>query len=143
MHGIDYAPSPQAVRMLWDAYYKARTADGRSGFENRPQATGFIESGVSVYAYVNVGRWVADCPFCKGGIACWSEMPDGACYDCGRIHTIVFPDAEVMAQGEEILSFRPGDHDKNWFPQVETVDDLKAENAARGVDFTKKKEKDS
>lgn len=92
-----------------------------------------------VLAYVNHGRWVADCPECGGGILVRivpSERVDRTtCRDCGSEVGIVRPDDEVVAAGEDVLSRRRPEN-RNWDPSRETVADLKAENARYGVSFT-------
>lgn len=85
-----------------------------------------------VAAYVNVGRWVADCPRCRSGIACWPDAPRSCCLGCGYIYTnIVYPPARAVAKAEELLAERPEEH-RNWHPAVESVDVLAAENEAHG-----------
>jgi hypothetical protein len=87
----------------------------------------------SLDAYVNDGRWVADCP-CGGGIACWSEYQHGFCGSCCTVYMIRFPDAEDVATAEVLLSAREPDR-RHWDPTAQTVDDLKVENATRALPF--------
>jgi hypothetical protein len=83
-------------------------------------------------AYVNHGRWVADCP-CGGGIACGPDSPDAVCYDCRTERNISFPSASRIATATELLSARPLKH-QNWRPdQGESVTELRAENAAAEI----------
>lgn len=90
-----------------------------------------------VLAYVNHGRWVADCPECAGGIL---ASPDAdplspvLCRDCGAEVEIEYPDARAIAEAEHVLAQRRPEN-RNWLPDRESVDDLKAENALRGVAF--------
>ena len=77
----------------------------------------------SVAAYVNHGRWVADCPNCAGGIACWAENPHGCCLDCFHVYRVLFPDDRHEV--EAALEARPVKN-RNWRPG-ETVDQLHTE----------------
>ncbi len=83
-----------------------------------------VETGRRVYAYVNAGRWVADCPVDNGGIACWDGNPDGACLDCGSGFMVGFPGNvdEIV----DVVEGRP-EANRNWTPG-ETVAMLAAEN---------------
>lgn len=135
MHGSKRLETAEEVRAEW-AGWASRLA-GHGGFANRDGDDVALEvTGEQTAAYVSDGRWVANCPACNGGIAVWVGMPDGCCYDCGRVWLIVFPAAKDVARAEVVLDKRPGGN-RHWRPDKgETVDDLKAENAVRGVDFT-------
>lgn len=84
--------------------------------------------GETVDAYVNHGRWVADCPLCNGAelVAPGEAM---LCGSCGATHTVVFPDHATDI--EEALAKRPA-MKRNWNPD-ETVDELIAQNIERGI----------
>lgn len=76
-------------------------------------------------AYISDGRWVASCPHCNGGIACWDANPDGCCLDCGHVYRIKFParhqDAELLLAGR-----RPTE--QHWEAHLgETLRDLELE----------------
>lgn len=100
--------------------------------------------GSPVAGYVNEGRWVASCLECNGGMACWPEMSETQCLDCGARYTVEFPAPEELEQAAAVLRERPM-RNRNWFPsrvtvggveqQRESVKDLKAENARHGVRF--------
>jgi len=86
-------------------------------------------TGTVLPAYVNHGRWVANCPNCNGGIfgppAHGSHDQTGACLDCGWVYTLDYP---VQAQAiERLLLLRPKPDNRNWLPG-ETVADLAREN---------------
>lgn len=81
-------------------------------------------------AYVNHGRWVIDCPNCNGGIR--ADADEVVCRDCGHSYKVRFPGDREQAQ--RILSHRPVEN-QNWLPDTETLADLKAENAVRGISF--------
>ena len=77
-----------------------------------------------VIAYVSDGRWVAQCPECNGGIACWDENPHGCCLDCGHVYRVKFPADHKIA--EAILLQRPV-NGRHWLPG-EPVVQLEVEN---------------
>lgn len=115
---------------MWAVHEAQRVALG--GFANRPGATALEPSGETVHAYVSDSRWVADCPACNGGIACWSAMPDGCCYDCGRVYQVAFPPSRDLGAAVAVLEKRP-ENARHWRPWEQDVADLKAENVVRGV----------
>jgi hypothetical protein len=81
----------------------------------------------TIVAYVSDGRWVADCPHCNDGIACWDENPQGCCLGCGHVYRVRFPDGHKEA--EIILTARPMQRNRNWHPhRGETLDHLRDEN---------------
>jgi len=134
MHGPRKLETPEQIHVEWDGW-AVRCAD-RGGFANRPDNHELIPSGETTFAFVSDGRWVADCLACNGGIAVWVGMADGCCYDCGRVWQIVFPAPVDVARAETVLDKRP-ETNRHWHPDKgETVEDLKAENAINGIDFT-------
>lgn len=112
------------VQAAWNAH-------SSRGFPNRDYALTPIPGEVTVAAYVNHGRWVADCPACNGGIACWPDNPVCMCLDCGRTFTAAFPSKADVKKAVALLSERPTTA-RNWMPQRESVSDLRAENAVNG-----------
>lgn len=99
---------------------------------------------LAVPAYVNYGRWVADCPFCPGAEQVYGELqhkdripyPYGIvdstlhCGYTGKTAPVVFP-----AHAPQIISIlrrRPRARNRNWYPH-ESVQDLIDENRAHGV----------
>lgn len=95
---------------------------------------GLVDSVDTVDAYVNESRWVADCVECGGGMAVDVAVELAACLDCGTVYTVVVPDAATIAAAEKVLGHRRP-NERHWRPNGETVADLKAENAVRGVNF--------
>lgn len=87
--------------------------------------TNIIESAATIPAYVNHGRWVADCPNCNAGIAVWPENPRALCLGCGFLYRIAFPDDTQAV--EEALAPRRVEH-RHWTPAGKTPDELHAEN---------------
>lgn len=86
----------------------------------------------AVEAHVNHGRWIAECPHCKGGIACppheWPS-PEGCCLTCGHVYPVAWPDA--FEQIEVLLANR-GQDNQNW-ELGEEVAQLERENTLMGV----------
>lgn len=81
-------------------------------------------------AYVNDGRWIAECPTdgCSAALLVSPEDPRFLCPICWQgWYTVVFP-AE-REDIEAILVQRPGPLSRHWRPG-ETVDSLAAENRA-------------
>lgn len=99
---------------------------------------------MTVLAYLNHGRWVADCsrPDCTGAEL---AVPGEAfhCHNCGQLDTVTWPDNPDDI--DAVLKLRPVPGTRNWFPKGhplaeayqlpagETVADLVAENAAHGI----------
>lgn len=101
------------------------------------------------FAYVNHGRWVADCAVCPSALLVkplagevwtdgpkagqrWSKADPFVCLDvlCGATSEIVWPDD--LAPVEALLRERPNPANRNWHPW-ETPADLLAENVEHGV----------
>lgn len=136
MYGIQ-AETPGQVRGAWAAHIEEKLRRGQMPFGEDLTISDFVPSNRHLKAYVNEGRWVADCPRCNGGIAVWAGMPDAACYDCGRIFSdIKFPKDRDRVRAERVLSKRKSTRRMHWDPDNESVEDLKVENAVQGVDFT-------
>lgn len=91
-----------------------------------------VSPGEPLAAYVNDNRWVADCP-CGSGVLCAPTDPDGRCFQCGLVHQIVFPAADLIAAADAVLSERPREFNRHWRPDIEQVADLAVENAVHGL----------
>lgn len=121
------ASDAEGVRAKWAENLalinKRRVAGGQAVIE-------IVDDDRRPVAYVNHSRWVADCPECNGGIACWpGEMPEGVCLDCGHRYRPVFPPAKDRAAAEKTLLERSRPQNRNWDPATEDVSRLKAETA--------------
>lgn len=129
MHGRPPVATPDAVRDRW-AQHARSLAFGGASWPNRPGAHNLVRApSRPTAAYVSEGRWVADCPWCAGGVSVWLAMTDACCYDCGRVLPVTFPSADDVLVAELLLSAR-AERKQNWRPdQGETVADLQAENA--------------
>ena len=113
--------------------------------------------GKPVYAQVDFGQWVAECPVCDGAESVMPEEPIFYCFSCGNFENhgkprkVIFPSEKEMKDIEKILLERPvkvrrGAHEiertlnaepviidkhgvlsRTWVPG-ETVSDLRKEN---------------
>jgi hypothetical protein len=82
-------------------------------------------------AYVNWGRWVADCE-CGASMAVHVDWADARCTDCLTVYMVLWPGHETRAVIEALLLARPVLATRNWI-QTETLADLVAENLAHGL----------
>ncbi len=89
-------------------------------------------SGQSVAAYVNHGRWIADCPHGDGGALMVDiHVLRFICPRCanwrvdGKWHEIILP--EDFHEIERLLELRPDIMSRNW-RSPESMDDLRQEN---------------
>lgn len=81
-----------------------------------------------VTPYINQSRWVADCPECQAGMACWDRNPQAACLTCGRIYKVAWQSPTERAAAIRILAGRRAVH-RNWdVHRGETVDELVLQN---------------
>lgn len=83
----------------------------------------------SVVAYVNHGRWVADCP-CAGAEVV-SPGVDMRCGSCGMTSPVKFPKKADQDRINGLLEKRPP-MNQNW--RGENVADLLGENIAKGLE---------
>lgn len=101
-------------------------------------ATPGLTEGQRLHAYVSGGWWVVKCT-CGNAPAAEHEWKIAVCFECGAVHTPVFP--RDRAEGEAALLKRENRHNRHWFPHASThgqlggekVGDLHRENAVRGV----------
>ncbi len=80
-------------------------------------------------AYLNHGRWVADCPDpdCAGAELARDVF---VCSNCKRMATVVWPDNKSLI--DDTTAARSVPETRNWVPG-ETIDDLHQENLMNGV----------
>lgn len=125
-------PPDMRTTHFWCAYLCA--ADKQPpppNFDFRPMS--------EIQAYVNHGRWVADCPFCSGAMLVSWRDPLFWCVKCRMVANNDWPMACVFplnrADIEQTLLMRPNPVNRNWRPD-ETIDQLVRENrdhAVKGV----------
>lgn len=89
----------------------------------------------SVDAYVNVGRWVADCPECGSGIGVQPGVGRATCWECGSDWAVTFPPESDRRQAERLLVRRPVGA-RNWNAhRGEPVEALQVENDAHAAEL--------
>ncbi|WP_326564562.1 hypothetical protein [Micromonospora peucetia] len=100
---------------------------------------------VPAWAYLNWGRWVADCPgpACTSAVALQHGQTTAGCIECHLVAPVRWPDD--VPDLERVLWRRPEPANRNWFPlehpfalaaglpHGQTVADLEAESAENGV----------
>jgi hypothetical protein len=110
------------------AFIRAQAGKPPPPFDFRPRG--------EVIAYVNHGRWVADCPFCASAMLCVPHDPYFWCVECGNYNNQDAPMAVVFPANwpdiEQTLEMRRDARNQNWKPP-ETVDELVQENNDHGV----------
>lgn len=92
-----------------------------------------LDPEAGIEAYVNHGRWIAECPDCHGAqLACRTD-PRFMCNECGNVavgklwRPVIWP---ANAQGiENLLQGRPTAN-QNWYPD-ESKTGLAIENLMR------------
>jgi hypothetical protein len=100
-----------------------------------PPAPDAVHDGAEAVAYVNHGRWVADCPAstCTGAELVDPDEPRFYCLSCynaafdGRWLPVRFPPEPERKAIERALLDRPRARNRNWFPG-ETVEQLEEEH---------------
>jgi len=125
MQGAAPHETPEQVRAFWELFAESQRKVGRPFKLTR--------SRKRLAAYVSDGRWVADCPECRGGVGLWRENEEACCLDCGHVYSSIdWPDASEVDEAERVLAARPTT-ELHWRPDSgETVDDLKVENLKHG-----------
>lgn len=87
----------------------------------------------AVYARVNHGRWIADCPDCEGSECITADDPVFMCLSCGNkdvrgsLRPVLWPDADERSKLERILVLRRDIKTRNW-TYDETVHKMMREN---------------
>jgi hypothetical protein len=107
----------------------------------RPPPLDQIADVAPVRAYVNQGRWIVDCPDCRGAEFVWlAGPPIMLCASCwnqmigGLWRPVALPDAETLATVTMILIDRPLALNRNWTPG-ETLTELANENLAHAAEL--------
>jgi hypothetical protein len=71
-------------------------------------------------AYVNFGRWIADCPYdCGSALQLQPGQAQYQCVECRLFSSVEWPDNpdEIW----EALNERPAPKNRNWFPEGHTL----------------------
>ena len=89
----------------------------------------------TVNAYINHGRWVADCPDCSGAELVNKTERKFWCESChntfnnGKCRRVIFP--RNWNAIEKVILARPNLKNRNW-KLSETIKDLKRQNKENG-----------
>lgn len=129
MTGPTILQSQAEIRAFWER--KAAEEGFRMRQIRGDDSRDFRRSDEVLTAYVNDGRWVADCRVCNGGVAAGPRFEEGICLGCGTIYPLKHPPPADVELAEAILAVRPPSR-RGWRPSIETVDHLAAENEAHG-----------
>ena len=87
----------------------------------------------SAVAYVNFGRWLVNCHWCKKGVLTRPDWALACCAECGAYYTadkLTFPSDSRI---EELLRLRPNRDNQHW-DDKQTADDLLRENKELHLD---------
>ena len=126
---------------IWGVDYYAWVRTMAQGNGLRPPAQNGVTAGDDVRAYVNSGRWIAECPDCHSAQVISDKTRDFWCLHCGNAsidfmwrHVRMPRDRKPI---EDTLIRRPAARSdraltRNWLTD-ETVEDLEAENVTHGV----------
>lgn len=126
-HELHDARHIYRVRDLDELRHRQNQILAGAGVERRPQAGTLV-------AYLNHGRWVADCT-CGGGLGVWDAAPTATCLDCGRTWSIEWPHPNTRRAVEAALGLRSHREQLNWDPRRgETVQVLHEQNRDFGVE---------
>ena len=125
----------------WGVDYHAWIRRTASGNGMRPPGENGVTDGEDVRAYINCGRWLAECPDCHGAQVISDQTRDFWCLHCGNASIdfkwrhIRMPRTRQSIQAVLILRLAARSDralTRNWKPG-ETVGDLKAENKSHGL----------
>lgn len=112
--------------------YKCGDDDASLRLRQRPHV---IQSGHTVHdsphapaPRLEQGRWIVDCS-CGSGAGV-SNAGKAYCFECGAIMTVTLPPLEQRREAEAELLTRP-ERNRNWMPDRETIEQLKAEKPKR------------
>lgn len=98
-----------------------RLGSYRDRVDNFALGRGFARGGVllrgpKAIAYVNHGRWVADCPLNDGGARVVSPDYEFWCIECGNTFQVEWPDKKTMRDITTVLEQRPDRTTQNFNP---------------------------
>lgn len=90
-----------------------------------------FKSKDSPLVFIASGKWLIRCTNCGNAPAVAPTFALACCFECGAIYEGVSlpPDAAAIAA---LLVQRPDRHTRRWYPS-QTLDELRAENAAMGI----------
>ncbi len=135
--------------------YMTRTKDMRGWWKIDIAKRGYLDSleafhspmkGRPIKAYINNGRWAANCPDpeCAGCEVVDYGDPVFMCLSCGnlrnrhggqtRLYPVSFPMPDKRKEIENILLKRNRRVNRNWESELETKEDLEKENIKHGLE---------
>ncbi len=150
-----YVPLDRMATGQDKARYTTRTKDMRGWWKIIVTRNGFLDSveafhspmkGKPIKAYINNGRWVANCPDpeCAGCEVVDYGDPVFMCLSCGnlrnkhggkiRLYPVSFPRPNEREEIENILLKRKRRVNRNWKSDLETKEDLVKENKEYGLE---------
>jgi hypothetical protein len=126
------------VPTMYAAIY--RPGAERKGITELPPPTEIDTSAPPLPVRVNGNRWVVVCdlPLCGGAEYAWPDDPRFMCGSCfnastgGKWRTVVWPGDDTIEEIETVLSARVSPFTRNWNPEEEDADDLRAQNRQAG-----------
>ena len=86
-----------------------------------------------IEVYINYGRWVADCFWCKRGVLTRPDWAFAGCAECGAYYEsdkLTFPADPCVVK---LLLLRPNRDNQNW-DSKQTSEDLLRENKEMNLD---------
>jgi hypothetical protein len=126
-NGIECDTGEDVFWKVWEPFLRGVDEYGRPN-EIPKRVPVLDEEHRQVDPYVNQSRWVADCPACGGGMACWDRNPYACCLTCGRMYEVRWQLPAERAEVMRVLAGRPIGN-RNWDPRAgETVETLAIEN---------------
>ena len=128
LYPIDATGTPQEIATERIAYTRRRVSEE---LLRRRHAALSSDRTDTVVAYINHGRWVADCAKCPGAERVDPDDDFFACLSCGVVSDTTFPTAKERDAIEKALCLRSLDVTRNWLPG-ESVESLTTETAERG-----------
>jgi hypothetical protein len=131
-HDPRWGSSTTAAERIVLQYWK----HGDPMMEGSARLPRMVSNKATVYARVDLGRWIVDCPWCKSAQHASREDHRFFCVECGNAavdgHWVPVSWPNEWAAIEEILSARP-DKGNQWWSPGETIASLQYENEIHGV----------
>lgn len=124
-HGIDIFGQDLPVFVRGEFMARVHARLGRTA-----PALDAVAEVSPAFARVDAGRWIVDCPDCKGAGAVWLDWPVHWCCDCGNDQLgglwrpVAIPTADDRDAAERVLAEVPA-HDRFWRPEAQSLNDLR------------------
>lgn len=129
---VDVTHPQQAHRTVEDVEAAWQRWADREGLTVRRRqgdySTDLRRSRKAIVVHISGGKWIGDCPECRGGVAGWPCHPHGACLDCGTIFKLLYPTPAECLELADLLRVRP-ERERNYFPHLgEDIEMVRREN---------------